>query len=518
MSERNVRSAAISVAFLIAILGVTLHAFLGQSWESTSGWAIGNDDAYITYRYAQNFFNGQGLVYNPGEYVEGYSNLLYTLLIVPVFFFSPDYAYTYSIILNCIFFAGTLYIFFNLLDKNTDRQRAILGTILLASSPYMWANAATGLETILFIFLVVACWTTLEKYFTTRNRGSFYVLLLISLTIILARVDGFIIPLIIASYYFLKGYYSDALKLLLFVVLVLGMYTLARLYIYDDVIANTYYAKVSGSILARLTVGIEYLYWNLLRTGLWVSLIVILIVLARTRRLKDLIQHVDFATFFFLSWLAYMLLIGGDVNYERFLIVAFPMGIYIVMMALPTVRHWRQFVLLLLLGLFIQSVFVFFDGRFKYRVNKYDGWITLGRFLGERYPSATIAVASAGKIPYFSGLRTLDMLGLNDKHIAKMEVDSKSFDYGMEKHDPNYVLGKAPDLISAWMDADLNMEWGLTRSVYEPRYSIKYLVNLGRKDLRDKNIIDVSNMDQNAIKRIISSRPQYGFAVLEKRM
>jgi arabinofuranosyltransferase len=39
------------------------------------------DDAYITARYARNLANGQGLVFNPGEYVEGITNLLWTLVL-----------------------------------------------------------------------------------------------------------------------------------------------------------------------------------------------------------------------------------------------------------------------------------------------------------------------------------------------------------------------------------------------------------------------------------------------------
>lgn len=39
------------------------------------------EDAYITFRYARNFADGAGLVYNAGEHVEGYSNLLWTLLL-----------------------------------------------------------------------------------------------------------------------------------------------------------------------------------------------------------------------------------------------------------------------------------------------------------------------------------------------------------------------------------------------------------------------------------------------------
>ena len=39
-----------------------------------------HDDAYISLRYWLNFSNGQGLVWNPGETVEGYTNFLFLAL------------------------------------------------------------------------------------------------------------------------------------------------------------------------------------------------------------------------------------------------------------------------------------------------------------------------------------------------------------------------------------------------------------------------------------------------------
>ena len=39
------------------------------------------DDAFISFRYAANLLDGHGLVYNPGERVEGYTNFLWTLLL-----------------------------------------------------------------------------------------------------------------------------------------------------------------------------------------------------------------------------------------------------------------------------------------------------------------------------------------------------------------------------------------------------------------------------------------------------
>ena len=43
--------------------------------------SAGIDDAYISYRYAEQLVAGHGLVFNPGERVEGMSNALWTLLL-----------------------------------------------------------------------------------------------------------------------------------------------------------------------------------------------------------------------------------------------------------------------------------------------------------------------------------------------------------------------------------------------------------------------------------------------------
>ena len=39
------------------------------------------DDAFISFQYARNLVEGNGLTFNPGERVEGYTNFLWTLLI-----------------------------------------------------------------------------------------------------------------------------------------------------------------------------------------------------------------------------------------------------------------------------------------------------------------------------------------------------------------------------------------------------------------------------------------------------
>ena len=47
-------------------------------WAGSLSWV--GDDAFISFRYARNLAEGNGLVFNVGERVEGYTNFLWTLL------------------------------------------------------------------------------------------------------------------------------------------------------------------------------------------------------------------------------------------------------------------------------------------------------------------------------------------------------------------------------------------------------------------------------------------------------
>ena len=56
-----------------------LPARLGLlGWLAEMSWFL-TDDAFISFRYVRNLLEGHGLVFNPGERVEGYSNFLWTL-------------------------------------------------------------------------------------------------------------------------------------------------------------------------------------------------------------------------------------------------------------------------------------------------------------------------------------------------------------------------------------------------------------------------------------------------------
>lgn len=76
-------------------------------------------------------------------------------------------------------------------------------------------------------------------------------------------------------------------------------------------------------------------------------------------------------------------------------------------------------------------------------------WSLAGRWLKETMPSRTLlATEAAGAVPFFSRLPTVDMLGVTDRHIARLIVPNMGHGTaGHEKRDFGYVLSRKPDII-----------------------------------------------------------------------
>ncbi|MCY3901568.1 MAG: hypothetical protein OXF76_00280 [Caldilineaceae bacterium] len=64
------------------------------AWHSSVAWFL-TDDAFISFRYTRNLLEGHGLVFNPGERVEGYTNFLWILELAAIwglFGIRPEHA------------------------------------------------------------------------------------------------------------------------------------------------------------------------------------------------------------------------------------------------------------------------------------------------------------------------------------------------------------------------------------------------------------------------------------------
>lgn len=507
-----------TLCFVLLILGSVIHIIAGYSHFDLSGHAWGTDDAYISYRYAQNLVLGNGLVFNPGERVEGYSNFLYVLIIVPALFFTSGFGvYIFSSLFNILCTLGAFLVFKRWICRDFSPPVKSLAAFLFAACPLVWLWTASGMETMLVLWVQLVIWAKTEQCTKPSAASKDLLILCVFLAIsILSRADGFILPIITLLYLLFRHRNKELAWCGGTVFIALLSYILWRYSYYGYFLPNTYYAKVSGSLFTRIEYALQLLLVIVLSEGLLLYFIGILAVLIVKwiRIIRHQISFIEAVTFdqaLLVGLLGYWIYIGGDIFHERFLLLLYPLGIYILFRSISKVFPKSVLVSFVsILTLFQLGVFVT-DARFHYTLHKYDRWIVLGEYLARQHAGQTLAIDAAGKVPFISGLHTIDMFGLNDIFIAHQSVSS--LDIGHNKFAPTYVLSRQPALIAAGVGPDLNLNAGMKRDLYlKAGYEVKYLVSTDKANT--ELIIDVSGLDTLSVESLVEKG--YRYAVLQK--
>lgn len=512
LEKRLLRHFFSVICLVILIAACLVHMFFGYTLRGRPGHAWGCDDAYISYRYAENFGEGKGLVYNEAEEVEGYSNFLYVLLMTPLVMISRGHIYLLSCLLNICFLIAGFWIFRHHVAQCWGEADSYLAGFLFALCPVLWVWTASGMETPLVLLIQISIWILSDRLSKQFNRREFILFAAAILVSVLSRADGFIFPLIAAGLFILRRRYKTAFLSLGVLGLVVLFYFGWRHWYYGFWLPNTYYVKVSGPLIERIRTTVVQTREVLFLKGMIVYLVLILaaVLYGRIKAKRNRgagIREMESGAVYVFGLILYWLYIGGDVFLERFLIFIIPVGIFALFRCVRFFKDKLAIVGFPIVVLLFQFTPVLHDKNFDYRTNKYDQWVTLGKFLGDTHPGATLAIDAAGKVPYFSELYTIDMLGLNDLHIGRME--SSFFRLGHNKFDPDYVMSRNPDLIAAWGHSNGDMRFGLHRAKYEEYgYALKYLVNT-RTAGRQQNIIDVENASNADLKNDFEEGYQY---------
>ncbi|GMU94205.1 MAG: hypothetical protein AMXMBFR4_32630 [Candidatus Hydrogenedentota bacterium] len=453
----------------------------------------GNDDAFISYRYSRNLVDGHGLVFNPGERVEGYSNFLYVLLIAPGFLIvEPDSIYGYALALNIGFGILAIAAFWHYCNLLLPRG-ALPAAAALAISPALTAWAASGMETPLVLLIQIVIWGAATRVAEGRAGRDLVALCVAIGFSVLARADGFVMPAIAIAYLIHRGKRRGAAWAgTVFVATAVGYFSWRYAY-YGYPLPNTYYAKVDGPLLSRLSSAWSLMQRMFFARGLFVPIIPLALLLLGTalayaqRWLGDPLKArhgIPSELFFSMGWLAYWFYIGGDIYLDRFLVILLPLGIVALLRIasadLPRItRRASVAAAAILLCAIVAPLAGVEYIQWHLTGSGTDGWMLIGKHLRQRHPGSVIAVDAAGKIPYYSNLRTIDIFGLNDVHIAHQPVTG-AFRLGHSKTDTEYVLGREPDCIVTYISDDLKLTTlNLSAEEYRRRgYEVTHLASM----------------------------------------
>ena len=117
------------------------------------------DDAFITFRYAQNLIQGEGLIYNPGEAVLGTTTPIYALLLAGLaMFFGGSQApfQLLALIVNAVADAATCWMLPRLGERMGSRLAGAAAALIWAIAPWSVTFAIGGMETSLLVVLATA--------------------------------------------------------------------------------------------------------------------------------------------------------------------------------------------------------------------------------------------------------------------------------------------------------------------------------------------------------------------------
>jgi hypothetical protein len=520
---RAARSAA--VAFVVAalvLMALELH-FVNLTF----------DDAFISFRYAENLATGRGPVFNPGERVEGYSNPLWTVLLaVPMWIGIGRWDLGPLVLAKCVgavLAVATLWVVRGVVSRRGARSAwmALLYCGAVAPNAF-WSIGA--LETpLLALFLVLAVREHLDHELDDGrrdrlSRSSFWFLLAA-----LTRPEPVVL---FAVAWALRAWQSVRLRTLgwreqsrfaLPFLVPYGAFLAWRLAYYGSLLPNTYYAKRYHDPFACIRGG-QYLAGasSDLRLDALAAFVVLALVVSRgsSRRLAFLsaivATHLAAAYYEGGDWMPGCRLVAPIVPVlalwleEAWAVLrgivdadARPRARLPAWLAREErlLRYWRRLTgpALALLRRVPRRVtrravdlaafaVVALAIVFSLRASRVPGMLSgysrieldrLGHFEVARWMRANLApgllaIGEAGIIPYYTQFPVLDMYGLTDPHIAQLDGERHA------KFDVDYVLQRRPAyvhmVVTHAADGGLTSPHAYGRTLLrDPRFSREYV-------------------------------------------
>lgn len=452
---------------VIALVSVAIFIFLLEIWKPAEQM----DDAYISYRYAQNLADGNGLVFNKGEHVEGYTNLSWTLLValgIKLGLSAPVAGHVLMIFSGIFLLLASFKLSQILLPRNFSYIAAFSPLILLATNSFAcWT--ASGLETPLFAGL-----TTLAFYYFIKEK--IIAVACICVLAALTRPEGVLLGGFLLGIHWLQTIWKTrpasirSIFIISIPCLIFGSYlilhTAFRIIYYDDVVPNTFHAKVGGIPASR---GLNYIY-KFLIDGPGLLIIPACIALWQRRIPMILAAYVLLTTF-------YIIYVGGDVfRLGRFMLPVLPLLIAAAFVGCQASFNYSNKIgvtVLVVIGLssLIGLYAPWFKGtdfegvslekfpvsskRVSARNHSFfvsDEWLKMRcEEIQALYPKVTtMAAVGIGKPGYYMmNIRILDLVGLTNKTIAKSPklVDAPLIAPGHQRTDAGYILKQKPDVI-----------------------------------------------------------------------
>jgi arabinofuranosyltransferase len=440
------------------------------------------DDAMISMRYAWNFTHGNGLVWNAGEPVEGYTNLLMVLVMaIPNGLFEQRIAVLCVQLFGIVTMLGSAVLTSRIVplflpDVRYHAPAKVISfvAVLLYYPLVYWS--LMGMETGLMTLLFLAAIYLLLSYQKTGDKRQIYAMALLLGLCYLTRPESLMLSGMLLLYFLVDcwvGARHDMPVQKIFVVFTLFaalpiMQHLFRWWYYGELFSNTYTLKANGLPLGeRIGYGWDYTAPFLKEHGLLLIITIAGVVksgktLFWGNRDQGESANRPYNTILFAAMIAvmiaYQIFIGGEPiewTYWRVVVPVMPLLLILVIAALTSFYQSRSSRLILLSTVAVGTVALLYplsryaDER-TFTIPPYQSQlntINVNKALlidAITTDEASIGVSWGGMIPYYNPrLYAIDYLGKSDLVIAELMPypDDPMRNWpGHNKHDLSYSI------------------------------------------------------------------------------
>lgn len=456
--DLNPLSSKIIIAFLLLLSVILPYYYITYAFSVNNFYSFPLDDPWIHLTFAKNLAEYGSFSYFKNELVTaGSTSPIYTFIIAVGFLITKNEMWL-SYIFGILFFSLAVFYFYRTADQTFPKENwlAIAAALVFVFDKWLNLISVTGMETTLYIFLLVACF----YYYRKRNAVLFAVMLGLTFW---ARPDALaFIGAIAVDYLFLLyvknrspkenedvSLFSknDLLKIGAVSGGIIAVYFIMNLLISGSLLPNTYGAKVgyySPEFKSR-TDFLKFEVWEYFTESAYL-LLFIPFIFAIVKLLNDSVRfkynhNLAAAVFIFALIFIYWYKLPYAHRFGRYLMPVLPFYIMLAVYGGRLFFKWlseylsvKKLVNALNFILLITTIFYFAS---EYNKNKitfadqsrhiYIRQVEAAKWLKNNTPEGSIiGTHDVGAIAYYSDRKVVDVVGLiNPEFIPK--IHSKEF-------------------------------------------------------------------------------------------
>ena len=501
-------SATNAASWSSALLAIGILILLVMEWLL---FPLTVDDAYISYNFSNNFAQGHGLVWYPGgDPVEGYTNFLWVVILSTFIKVGFDVVLIAKI-LGILLSLGSVVMMYQIVRHLNPDGIGVMPALLLAASPAFALWAVSGLETVLFIFIMLVALRQylIEDEIDASNPQSFWSVfwfMLLGMT----RPEGAILFIVLTGLrlftWVRQGVSRKQVSTYLRWVFLIGflclVYFVWRWTYFGYLLPNTFYVKAQSGLsnIAR-QVGVYLLPYAL---QLFPFILLALYAVGTGEKLQKGDLYIGAAL------ICFAMINLGSSDWMPGHRLALPMTPLIFLLARQPLdlilsqvfqkqnltSHLTYAAVSLGLLAFAITPFLYTAPLFNrvmatqmdmsiYRWSEemqtiVDGqYVEVGNWIADHAPSdCSVVAGNVGAIAFLSGCHVIDQIGLTHEYIAR------------NGWTVNYLLGLTPEFIV--IESDTSEEFGglygtggerwLRSEAFLENYELLFIVDNGKTD------------------------------------